>query len=82
MGQNGCHKGALDLVISPEEVSDRDALLELYTALNGPEWGSNFAWERGWPCWEGWEGVVCNETGRVIALELSNNRLKGTPRFR
>jgi len=62
--------------------SDKEALLKIYWATNGPKWGSSLNWGCGDPCREMWWGVVCKydkETHSlaVVELRLERNGLKG-----
>ena len=59
---------------SPE--TDREALVALYNAAGGPEWYSNENWLSDAPIGE-WQGVTTGHNGRVIELNLGENRLSG-----
>ena len=59
---------------SPE--TDREALVALYNAAGGPEWYSSENWLSDAPIGE-WQGVTTGHNGRVIELNLSQNRLSG-----
>ena len=64
---------------TPVEVSneaDREALLALYHATDGPEWDNNDNWLSDRPLGE-WYGVTTDRTGRVTRLDLSENELSG-----
>jgi len=84
-GKQGCHVGSVEIqtkIADPTgaflvEAKERDALIAIYNALDGPNWVTNFAWTTGWPCLDGWFGVYCNEDGHVISLDLNDNRLVG-----
>lgn len=56
--------------------ADRAALVALYRATGGKNWDSNDNWLSDAPLGE-WSGVQTNQAGRVIALTLSSNNLKG-----
>lgn len=67
----------------PEPVHpDYKALMALYHSTNGPEWFNNKGWAEGAagnhcnPC--EWYGITCYPSGRVGALWLAENNLKGT----
>ena len=52
------------------------ALLDLYTSTNGPNWTNKAGWnETNEPC--SWYGVTC-ANGNVSQLQLSNNQFSGT----
>ena len=55
---------------------DRDALVALYNATDGPNWRSGQDWLSDAPLDE-WYGVTTNASGRVILLHLSKNLLEG-----
>ena len=59
---------------SPE--TDREALIALYNATDGPNWKDNDDWLSDAPINE-WHGVTTDSTGRVVVLDLSENRLSG-----
>ncbi len=56
--------------------TDREALVALYHATNGPNWKNNTNWLSDAPL-EEWDLVVTDDTGRVIALLLNHNQLAG-----
>ena len=55
---------------------DRAALAALFVATGGASWKENTNWIGERPIGE-WHGVTTNENGRVTALELPRNRLRG-----
>ena len=55
---------------------DREALVALYHATNGPEWRRRAGWLSDAPPGE-WHGVTTDENGRVTGLNLHHNRLAG-----
>jgi len=55
---------------------DRDALIELYHATDGPNWRVNDNWLSEMPL-KYWRGVKADRTGRVTELELNTVRMKG-----
>ena len=57
-------------------LSDRDILELLYNATRGPAWYNNTGWLTNAPL-EDWYGVSVNGVGRVVALKLANNDLRG-----
>ena len=58
-------------------MDDREALEALYNATGGDNWASNCNWKSDKPL-DQWCGVETNRTGRVIKLNLSGNRLRGS----
>ena len=80
-GKNGEATGAYELhtgfsattVISKR---DRDALIALYRATDGPNWTNQENWLSNRPLDE-WHGVTTGANGRVTWLELSDNGLSG-----
>ena len=59
------------------ETADRDVLIELYNATNGPEWDR----KNGWLSDAGinfWWGIRANEDGRVTRIRLLDNNLSGS----
>ncbi len=61
----------------PAVLSDREALVALYNATDGPNWGNNENWLTEAPL-EEWYGVDIDNSGRVARLVLRENRLIGT----
>ncbi len=59
---------------SPE--MDREALVALYNATDGPNWERNDNWLSSEPISE-WSGVSTDNKGRGIELHLSHNNLSG-----
>ena len=55
--------------------TDREALIALYNATDGPNWTNNDNWLSDKPLGE-WYGIE-TDSGRVIVLELFDNRLSG-----
>ena len=56
--------------------SDWEALAALYEAAGGDDWVDNDNWLSDAPL-STWFGVTTDEDGRVIALELAENELRG-----
>ena len=56
---------------------DRDALVALYNEAAGPDWTIGTNWLSDVPLGE-WHGVATDADGRVTALRLDRNNLKGT----
>ena len=56
--------------------TDRDALVTLYNATSGDNWANNDNWLSDKPLGE-WHGVDVDDSGGVVRLSLSSNRLTG-----
>ena len=56
--------------------SDRDALVALYNATDGPNWTTSTNWLTDRPLSE-WHGVDTDDNGRVTGLDLAFNGLSG-----
>ena len=56
---------------------ERDALAALYHSTNGKYWFERWGWLRDRPV-SSWRGVETGPDGRVIALDLDRNNLRGT----
>ncbi len=59
------------------ENPDRDVLVELYNATDGPNWTTDTNWLSEMPL-EEWHGVSTNANGRVTGLSLRSNNLVGS----
>ena len=57
--------------------SDRDVLVTLYEATDGDNWLESDSWLSNRTLGD-WYGVTVDDSGRVIALNLSENELSGT----
>ena len=55
----------------------RDALVALYHATNGPDWNRNDNWLSDAPLGE-WFGITTDIHDRVVDLDLSQNQMRGT----
>ncbi len=53
---------------------DREALVALYEATDGPNWTNNANWLSNEPL-DAWRGVTTDDSGRVIGLHLGGNGL-------
>ncbi len=58
--------------------TDQAALMALYNSTNGPNWTLKTNWGSATEPIGMWEGVTTNADGRVTALDLSSNNLRGT----
>ena len=56
--------------------SDRDALVALYEATDGPNWVNDNNWLSDAPLGD-WHGIGVDETGRVVSMNLGGNNLSG-----
>ena len=62
---------------------DYDALIDFYNATNGDSWTNRNGWIEALagtscdPCADGWFGVDCKGTNRVLELIMPNNNLSG-----
>lgn len=56
----------------PAVLSDREALVALYNATDGPNWVNNENWLSDRPLGE-WHGVDTDESGRVVRLVLAGH---------
>ena len=64
---------------SPDQTSvetDREVLVALYNATDGPNWSDSENWLSDAPFSE-WYGVTTNPQGRVVTLNLSGKQLSG-----
>ena len=59
-----------------DAASDRAALVALYNATGGANWGNNRNWLSNAPMGE-WHGVITDSDGRVTHLYLDDNQLTG-----
>ena len=59
-----------------DDGNDREALVALYNATDGPNWRNNTNWLSDKPVGE-WYGVYTDASGRVTRLLLDFNRLSG-----
>ena len=57
-------------------LTEREILEWLYRNTDGPNWGESRGWLTDAPLSE-WHGVHADAAGRVVALNLSSNRLSG-----
>lgn len=66
----------LSFVVNVPANADRDALIALYEATEGPNWHEGSNWPSRRPLSQ-WKGVSVNANGRVIGLRLGHNGLVG-----
>lgn len=70
----------IDALIKEEEdalTAERNALIDFYNAMDGPNWTDNTNWCSDKPVGE-WSNVYTNWEGHVVDIQLWNNNLKGT----
>ena len=60
----------------PQGLTDREVLIALYEATDGPNWTNNTNWLTNKPLGE-WYNVTTNANNSVIGLSLTNNYLTG-----
>ncbi len=60
----------------PGDPGDREVLVALYNATDGPNWRRRNNWLSDLPLSD-WEEVTTNSAGRVTSLDLYNNDLEG-----
>lgn len=60
----------------PSDTGDREVLVALYNATDGPNWRRKDNWLSDLPLAD-WEGVTINSAGRVTSLDLYINGLDG-----
>ena len=58
------------------EITEREALIALFNATDGPNWQHNDNWASDAPIGQ-WYGVTVNSEGSVTKLTLDLNRLSG-----
>ena len=68
--------GALPEPSQTSAETDREALIALYNATDGPNWTDNDNWLSNRPL-IAWHGVTTDRAGRVTGLGLSENELSG-----
>ena len=57
-------------------MTDREALIALYKATDGPNWANDENWLSDLPL-DHWHGVYTDSSVRVVTLDLSDNQLSG-----
>lgn len=67
--------------LANELAKEKQALWELYQSTNGPQWKNTLANKKPWALDKpvsDWNGVVVDNEGYVLGIQLDNNNLKGT----
>ena len=73
----GSAQGTAEITVqNPLASPDREILVALYNATDGPNWGYAFNWLTDAPLGD-WSGVETNALGRVTELNLADNDLTG-----
>ena len=73
----GSAQGTAEITVqNPLASPDREILVALYNATDGPNWGYAFNWLTDAPLGD-WSGVETNALGRVTELNLGDNDLTG-----
>jgi len=58
------------------KLDEKSALVDLWRSSSGIHWATT--WDlRQDPCVNGWHGILCDEYGAVISIDLPRNRLSG-----
>ena len=58
------------------KLDEKMALVDLWRSSGGVHWATS--WDlRQDPCVNGWHGVLCDEFGAVVSIDLPRNRLNG-----
>ena len=65
-----------EVVQCDDASTDRDVLAVLYNRIGGPSWTNNSNWLSDQPL-SHWYGVTTGQSGRVEAIDLGNNNLRG-----
>ena len=58
--------------------TERNALNEIYNSAKGGEWTDSEHWTAEFISYCDWKGVGCDASGKVEALNLTNNGLSGS----
>ena len=66
----------IDPPVDTGDTGDKEVLIALYNATDGENWQRKTNWLGNLHIGE-WDGVVTNSAGRVVELDLWNNRLSG-----
>ena len=61
-----------------DESAEINILLNFYSETGGTSWTNNGGWDSSTDYCNNFHGVECDGAGRVTALKLDNNNLKGT----
>ena len=72
----GPASGMATVTVNVSAATDRAALVALYEATDGPNWGDNTNWLTDAPL-DDWYGVDADSSGRVVELKLGDNALSG-----
>jgi hypothetical protein len=61
--------------------SERQALVDLFTATNGKDWKIKTNWLTGDPCDNHWYGIFCHPGGTHVSEVFPNPRHSGNNKF-
>ena len=75
-GSTGSSRWRLEDIDETVPADDKGVLVALYNATGGASWTNNTNWLSSAPIGQ-WYGVTTDESGRVIELDLVDNRLSG-----
>ena len=77
VGRRDPRVSASSATLIAADITDREALVALYQAANGANWLKSGNWLTDAPI-HAWHGVVADESGRAIFLDLRENGLRGS----
>jgi hypothetical protein len=64
--------------LSVRHQSQTQALTDIFESMGGLDWTRRSGWGVGDPCVSFWYGIECDCYGNIIAIELSDNRVRGS----
>lgn len=79
-GESGSISNLSDFTCQPADqisLAECMALVDLYQSTNGTKWHNNSGWLNAPNLCE-WYGLICDEDGLLIGIDLHDNRLQGT----
>lgn len=79
---NGCFEQACRVQVPTVQTSLQQllAMERLYDSLNGANWTTKLNWVvrevtfMSDPCDNSWYGVICDDSKRIVGINLSNNQ--------
>ena len=60
-----------------ESCPEAEILMDFFEATDGENWRFDLGWGEGCPCENSWQGVECNESGKVTFIFLSSVNIRG-----